>query len=113
MSNHEELLRGLYGAFNARDIDAALSGMRDDVIWANGMEGGNVHGRAGIREYWTRQWTLIDPRVEPMRFDTQGDRVVADVHQVVRDMKGALFHDQMVKHTFTFDGVVVTRFEIG
>jgi ketosteroid isomerase-like protein len=44
MSDREELLKQLYRAFNARDINAALSGMREDVIWANGMEGGNVHG---------------------------------------------------------------------
>jgi hypothetical protein len=48
-----------------------------------------------------------------MRFDTQGDKVTAEVHQSVRDMKGTILHDQMVKHTFTFDGGLVTRFEIG
>jgi ketosteroid isomerase-like protein len=113
MSDREELLRGLYRAFNARDIDAAVTGMRDDVTWANGMEGGNVHGHAGVREYWTRQWTLIDPRVEPASFETQGDKVIVDVHQFVRGMKGAALFDEMVKHTFTFEGGQVARFEIG
>ena len=55
----------LYQAFNSRDIDGALSVMRADVIWANGMEGGFVYGHEGVREYWTRQWQQIDPRVEP------------------------------------------------
>jgi hypothetical protein len=40
MPAHEDLLQTLYGAFNARDIDAALAGMHPDVDWPNGMEGG-------------------------------------------------------------------------
>ena len=113
MSHREELLKRLYRAFNARDIDGALSGMREDVIWANGMEGGNVHGHIGVREYWTRQWTLIDPRVEPVHFAAQSEKVVVHVHQVVRDMNGAILLDQTVKHSFTFQDGLVTRFEIG
>jgi hypothetical protein len=26
-----------------------------------------VHGRDAVREYWTRQWDVIDPRVDPVR----------------------------------------------
>jgi len=56
-----------YTAFNARDIDRALEAMHPDVEWANGMEGGHVHGPRALRDYWTRQWTQIDPHVEPQR----------------------------------------------
>ena len=28
--------------------------MHKDVIWANGMEGGHVHGRDQVRSYWTQ-----------------------------------------------------------
>jgi hypothetical protein len=45
MSAEHKLLKNLYEAFNARDIELALSGMHPDVDWANGMEGGSVHGR--------------------------------------------------------------------
>lgn len=55
MSTEHDILTALYRAFNARAIDEALSGMRLDVIWANGMEGGYVYGHAGVREYWTRR----------------------------------------------------------
>jgi ketosteroid isomerase-like protein len=44
------LLKKAYQAFNARDIDAALATMQPDVLWPNGMEGGTVHGRVGVRE---------------------------------------------------------------
>jgi hypothetical protein len=29
------------------------------------MDGGYVHGREAVREYWTRQWTMVSPHVEP------------------------------------------------
>ena len=56
MQDEIELLRRLYERFNARDMETLLSAMQEDVIWANGMEGGHVHGREGVRSYWTRQW---------------------------------------------------------
>jgi hypothetical protein len=41
------------------------------------MEGGVVHGHRGVREYWTRQWGLIDPTVEPLTIQTDPDGLVA------------------------------------
>ena len=60
-----ELLKRAYVAFNARDLDGALSTMKPDVTWPNGMEGGTVHGHDGVRAYWTRQWGMIDPMSSP------------------------------------------------
>lgn len=102
----------MYAAFNARDIEWALSGMHRDVVWANGMEGGNVHGRSGVREYWVRQWQLINPRVEPQRFEHAGGEVVVDVHQVVRDLTGRTISDRIVRHSFILEGDLVKVFKI-
>jgi len=112
MQAEHQLLIDLYAAFNARDISRCLADMHPDVIWANGMEGGNVHGHDGIRDYWTRQWKLVNPRVDPQSFQSDGNRVLVDVHQVVRAMDGRLIVDQMVKHVFTFEGALVKKFEI-
>ena len=112
VQQEHQLLTDLYAAFNARDIDRCLAGMHPDVIWANGMEGGNVRGHAGVREYWTRQWKLINPRVDPQRFHIDGNQVTVDVHQVVRAMDGSVIVDQMVKHGFTIEGGLVKIFEI-
>jgi hypothetical protein len=60
MSDMRELLTRAYTAVNARDIDAVLSLMHPDVDWPNGWEGGRVVGHAGVREYWTRQWAVIE-----------------------------------------------------
>ena len=52
-ANHQDLLRRAYAAFNARDLEGALSTMHVDVKWPNGMEGGTVYGHDGVRQYWT------------------------------------------------------------
>ena len=87
--------------------------MHEDVVWANGMEGGYVHGRDGVRAYWTRQWAMIDPHVEPVAFsaDPNGE-VVVGVHQVVRDLNGNLLADKFVGHLFRIEGGLIRRFDI-
>jgi hypothetical protein len=81
------LLKQAYAAFNARDLERALSTMRPDVEWPNGMEGGTVHGHEGVRQYWTRQWGMINPHVDPVSFGLDGSgHVVVGVHQVVREL---------------------------
>jgi ketosteroid isomerase-like protein len=102
-----------YSAFNERRIEDALALMDADVEWPNGMEGGTVHGHVEVREYWTRQWGLIDPRVEP-RHVTVGpdDRIYVDVHQVVRDLGGVVLRDQMVQHVYTLEKGRAKRMEI-
>jgi hypothetical protein len=109
----ESLLQRAYDAFNARDIDGALALMQPDVDWPNGMEGGRELGHDAVRAYWTRQWQLIDPHVEPESIsdDDQG-RVVVEVHQVVRDLDGALLADQRVQHVYTLRDGLIARMDI-
>jgi hypothetical protein len=35
-ARHEQLLRSMYEAFNARDVETCLAAMTADVDWANG-----------------------------------------------------------------------------
>ncbi|HSU31301.1 MAG TPA: nuclear transport factor 2 family protein [Bryobacteraceae bacterium] len=113
MSDEVELLKHLYDRFNARDMDSVLAAMREDVTWANGMEGGHVHGRDGVRSYWTRQWAIMDPHVQPVGFSIGPDgEIVVDVHQVVRDLDGNLLVDKMVGHVFRIENGLVMRFDI-
>jgi len=112
MSGDAEILRHLYDRFNARDIDGALAAMHEEVDWANGMEGGHVHGRESVRRYWLRQWTMIDPHVEPLGFSTGPDGVVVEVHQTVRNLGGTLLSDEMVGHIFRIEDGLITRFDI-
>jgi ketosteroid isomerase-like protein len=115
-----ETLERLYGRFNARDIDGVLEALHEDVAWANGMEGGHVHGHAAVRAYWTRQWALVSPRVEPVGFHRTVDgAIVAEVRQSVRDLQGRPLlgqthglKDKTVGHVFHFRDGKVARFDI-
>ena len=109
----QDLLTRTYRAFNARDIDAVLAVMHPEVDWPNGMEGGRVHGHGAVREYWTRQWSTIDPHVEPRGFgaDERG-RAVVDVHQVVRDLAGKVLAEQMVQHIYLIEDGLIRSMEI-
>ena|SRR5579862_9831399 len=113
MPEEVDLLRHLYERFNARDMEEVLAAMHEDVIWANGMEGGHVHGRDEVRQYWMRQWTMIDPHVEPVAFSRAplGEWVV-EVHQLVRDLNGSVLVDTMVGHLFRIEGGLIKRFDI-
>jgi ketosteroid isomerase-like protein len=113
MSDDVELLRRVYGLFNGRDIESVLAAMHPDVVWANGMEGGHVHGRDEVRSYWKRQWTIVDPHVEPVEISSNGNgEVVVKVHQVVRDLKGNLLADRLVMHVFQMRNRLIQRFDI-
>ena len=113
MSSDADLLKYLYARFNARDMEALLNTMHPDVVWANGMEGGHVHGREGVRSYWTRQWAVVDPHVEPVSFSAGLDGTTeVKVHQVVRDLKGAILLDKMVGHVFRIEEKMIRRFDI-
>ena len=103
-----ELLQKAYAAFNARDIDGALATMTSNVDWPNGMEGGTVHGHDGVRAYWTRQWGMINPHVDPVTFQEDSDgRIVVGVHRVVKNLSGNVLLDRMVEHVYSFkDGLI-------
>ena len=108
-----KLLQTAYAAFNGRDIDGALATMRSDVAWPNGMEGGTVHGHEGVRAYWTRQWGMLDPHVEPRTFDVDSaGRIVVGVHQVVRDLSGKVLLDRMVEHVYTLKNGLIQSMDI-
>jgi ketosteroid isomerase-like protein len=114
MPTDRELLLAAYANFNARALDAVLALMHEDVDWPNGMEGGRVHGHQGVREYWTRQWAMLDPHVEPVGFRTEGPgKIAVTVHQVVRSLDGALLADQMVEHTYLIEDGLIRKMDIG
>jgi ketosteroid isomerase-like protein len=108
-----QLIETLYRHFNARDVDAVLSRMADDVEWPNGWEGGYVCGHNEVRDYWMRQWAEIDPIVTPVDLVRGPDgQMDVTVHQVVRDRHGAVLSEVTVHHVYRFDGGQITHMEI-
>jgi len=113
LSPEIELLRAAYAAFNARDIDAAVATMTEDVAWPKAFKGGFARGSEEIRAYWTEQWSEIDPHVEPTAFHREdAQRILVDVHQVVRDLNGAVLADSHVGHRFTLTNGLIQAMEV-
>lgn len=112
-SPEHDLLRAAYAAFNARDIDAALATMSPGVAWPKAFKGGFARGHQEVRVYWTEQWSEIDPHVEPVSFHPEGvGRILVDVHQVVRDLAGAVLGDSHVGHRFTIEDGLIRAMEV-
>lgn len=112
MKDSEGILRTLYHNFNERQADAVLAHMHDDVNWPNGWEGGYVSGHEAVKAYWQRQWSEIDPVVEPLSFETLADgRIAILVHQLIRDLRGQVLSDDQISHIYTFEnGKIRTMF---
>ncbi|MBY3088902.1 nuclear transport factor 2 family protein [Rhizobium laguerreae] len=121
MSDNEvEMIKRIYHSFNARDIEGLLTVLSDDVAWANGMDGGHVHGREAVRDYWMRQWAIVSPHVEPVAFENTKDGAVAvKVIQSVFDLNGQPLEgqthglkDKTVTHIFRMEDGKIVRFDI-
>jgi len=114
MEKHiQDLIKKAYFAFNTRDIDTALSTMHPDIQWPKAFEGGYVNGHIEIREYWTRQWTEIDPKVEPVIFnERENGTLEITVKQIVTDLEGNLLFDGKVKHIYTVQDGLLRRMDI-
>jgi hypothetical protein len=111
--NADETLQKAYAAFNARDIGAALELMSPGVAWPNGMEGGVAHGQDAVREYWTRQWEMIDPIVMPVSIRHEPDGCyTVEVHQLVKDLTGNVLVDRIVHHRYRLEHGLIESMEI-
>ena len=107
------LLERVYEAFNARDIDTVLGALHPDVDWPNGWEGGRITGRDGVRDYWTRQWAVLDPKVTPISIVAHGDgRLTVRVRQLVKDRAGNTVFDGEVEHVYAFEGDLIRAMDI-
>ena len=88
--------------------------MHPDGKWANGLEGGFIHGRDAVREYWTKQFKQILPELETLKFKTdEKNRNVVTVHQIVKDLDGKVLADMEVRQIFTLENGLISLYEIG
>lgn len=109
----EDLIKKAYAAFNARNIDMALSTMQANVQWSKAWEGGYICGHNEIKQYWTRQWNEINPNVEPIGFkERQNGSLEVEVYQKVKDLQGNSLFDGKVKHIYTFNDNLIQTMDI-
>lgn len=105
----EEPLRRIYGAYNARNVEAAIALTDPSVRWGHGNERGFVSGHAGLRELWQRQWRTSGALLEPVSFrETEDGSVVIEV--VRRQRRGELQEESTQLEVFAIgvDGLIVS-----
>lgn len=109
----EETIQKAYTAFNERNINDALSAMCHDIQWSKAWEGGYIIGHEEIRDYWTRQWSEINPNVKPIGFHQRPNgSLEVNVHQHVKDLQGNLMFDGIVHHIYTFQAGLIQTMDI-
>ncbi|WP_374951038.1 nuclear transport factor 2 family protein [Mucilaginibacter sp.] len=107
------LIDTVYKGFNSRDIESVLALMHDDIRWPKAFEGGYISGRKAIREYWTRQWSEINPIVKPMSITKRPDyKVEVLVYQLVKDHEGKILFDGNVKHVYELQNDLLRQMDI-
>jgi hypothetical protein len=106
-------LMKLYRDFNDRHIESVLEHLAPGVDWPNATTGDREIGRDAVRAYWQKQWSEIDPRVEPLdiTFDAAGKAHVR-VDQLVRALDGKILLNRQVEHVYEFSGPFIARMTI-
>jgi ketosteroid isomerase-like protein len=108
-----EIVRAAYAAFNNRDVDRGVALVADNVLWPNMPDGGFVRGRDGVRAHWREQFEAVDPHIEVLDIDADGDRHVrASVRQIVRSHEGQTLSDELVTHVYSVRDGLIERMEL-
>lgn len=109
----ENLIKKAYSAFNSRDINTAFTTFHQDIEWPKAFEGGFIKGHEEIRQYWTRQWTEINPTVEPTDIKERQDGTLEVlIHQIVKDLDGNPIFNGEVKHIYTVQDGLLRKMDI-
>ena len=113
LAQFEDLIKKAYDAFNERDIEKALSVMQPNVQWSKAWEGGYISGHDEIKQYWTRQWKEINPKVEPIGFNERlNGSLEVEVYQKVKDLQDNIMFDGIVRHVYTFESGLIKTMDI-
>jgi hypothetical protein len=115
MGDHEALLTRLYEAFNRKDVEAVVAALHPDVDWPNLLDGGYIHGREAVRDYWKRQFAIVSPEATPLEFRPLPDgRLAVKIHYVVRaGESGGLWTDEVSSNIYSFQDGLILRMDWG
>jgi len=112
-SKYTDIINKAYTGFNSREIDEVLSVMHPDIHWPKAFEGGYVVGQEAVRAYWTRQWSEINPKVEPVSItERPNGEIEVEVYQLVKDLEGNILFDGNVKHVYVINNNLLYSMDI-
>jgi len=100
-----------YEAFNARDIEAVLALMCEDVNLENALTRDRVIGKAKVRDLWLLQWKHGNPKLEPLKvYEEDGKMVILSRHTAT-DADGRMMTDQEIEEVYTIRDGLVARMD--
>jgi len=112
-SKYWEIIKTAYKGFNERKIDDVFAVMHHDVHWPKAFEGGYVIGYDAVRDYWTRQWSEINPIVEPVDINELANgKIEVEIDQLVKDLNGIVLFDGKVKHIYSFENNLIVSMDV-
>lgn len=113
-SKHTNIIKKAYEGFNSREMENVFALMDQDVHWPKAFEGGHIKGQAEVAAYWQKQWSEINPKVEPaMIIELEDGRIEVTVDQLVKDLEGNILFDGQTIHLFTFKDGLIKSMDIG
>jgi len=106
-----EIVRRLYEAMNARELEATSELIHPDAEWIpdSRVGEGPVRGRENVIRFFTDRAEMFDEfRTEPERFWETGDKILVFVRVTGRGGASGAEFDIRIGHLWTLrDGVVV------
>ena len=113
MPARNALLVEVYAAFNARDLDGLGRAFHPEVEWPDLLEGGELHGRQTVVDYFRRQFALMQPEAEIIDITPVGEnQAIVRVQYAVRDAQGGLWSDTQARLRFTFEDGLIRRMAV-
>jgi len=112
----QDLARGLYELFNARELDALMELLAPDIEWdwsrSLGPDNGIHHGTRAVRRFLRTGWEHWDTiEMVPEEVVEAGDEVVVSVHVRLRGRDG-IEVEARGPHVQTWSGAKLTRYRL-
>lgn len=112
-SSRVVLVREAYDRFNDADISGLIDLLDPDVELPDVLSGGTIRGTEAIRQYWEREFELVEPSILASEIVEVGDAVLVVVFQEIHERGSGQRLGQGVAavHRVTFRGDRIAAIE--
>lgn len=108
MSAATDLIIRYFEAMERRDVDAVAALTHPEIRFPDYIDGGEVVGRAGVRDFYRRMFAFAPDLDLIQAEDLPDGRVRVDIQTSVRDRAGHLWSDTRNQAVYTIaDGLII------